>query len=145
MRTSPDGIKLIESFESLRLKAYPDPKTGGEPWTIGYGHAHNVSPGDTVTPAEAEELLQGDLMHAEDVVNKFVLSAVTDNEFSALVSFVFNCGEGNFAKSTLLKLVNAYEFDRAADEFLKWVSPGTSVTAGLTRRRYAERTLFLKG
>lgn len=144
MKTGEAGRALIESFEALRLKAYPDPKTGGEPWTIGWGHTGSVREGDTCTEAEADALLAGDLMHAEDVVNELVRVTLSQDEFDALVSFVYNCGEGNFAKSTLLRLLNQMKYDQAADEILKWISPGTSVEKGLRRRRDMEWKLFLR-
>lgn len=143
MKTSPEGIALVEEFEALSLVAYPDPKTGGDPWTIGWGHAHGVSEGDTCTEAEADALLQGDLAHAEDVVEELVTVPLRQNEFDALVSFVYNCGERNFTRSTLLRVLNKMQYAQAADEFLKWISPGTAVEKGLRRRRSMERKLFL--
>lgn len=145
MKTSQAGFDLITSFEGVRLTAYVDPKTGGEPISIGFGHTGGVKLGDTITLEEAYDLLHGDLMHAEDVIEKLVKVPLTDNEHGALASFIFNCGEGNFAKSTLLKKLNAMKYAEAADEFLRWVSPGSAVEKGLTRRRIAERNLFLNG
>lgn len=145
MRTSDAGIQLIKSFEGLRLTAYPDPKTGGDPWTIGFGHTNGVKRGDTITEEEADALLYGDLRNFEESVDSLVTAPLTQNEFDALVSFTFNLGASRLKSSTLLKLLNRMQYDYAAAEFLKWVSPGSSVEAGLKRRRMAERDLFLKG
>jgi len=116
MRTSKEGIDLIKEFESLELSAYPDPATGGEPWTIGYGHTSMAGPpkvfkGLRVTATEAEYILQRDLTKYEGGVERLVKVPLTQNQFDALVSFAFNCGVDALKKSTLLKRVNAKAFD----------------------------------
>lgn len=143
MKTSEHGLKFIAGFEGLSLVAYPDPQSGGPPWTIGFGHTHGVKEGDTCTLEEAYDLLDQDLMIAEDAIARQVKVPLTQGEYDALASFIHNFGETKFAKSTLLRLLNQMRYDAAAEEFLKWVSPGSSVEAGLTRRRRAERELFL--
>ena len=138
------GLDLIKSFEGLSLKAYPDPGTGGHPWTIGYGHTGlDVVPGKVITEAEAEKLLQEDLGRFERAVTALVAVSLTDNQFAALVSFAFNCGAGNFRRSTLLKKVLLQDFSGAAAEFPRWDKAGGKALAGLTRRRLAEQELFL--
>lgn len=146
----PRGLALIKSFESLQLKAYPDPGTGGKPWTIGYGHTYGVKPGDTCTETEAEELLLGDLLVAEEGVDRLVKVPLTEGQRDALISFAFNVGldedtddvaEG-LGDSTLLKVLNMGWYDAAADEFKKWNRSGGKVLNGLTRRRKAEEDLF---
>src|SRR4051812_49352160 len=97
------GLALVKAYEGLRLEAYQD--TSGI-WTIGYGHTKGVKPGDSIGAARAEQLLKADLMEAEQAVETLVTVPLTDNQFSALVSFVFNLGEAAFARSTLLKKLN---------------------------------------
>lgn len=141
---NPDTINLIKSFEGLRFKAYPDPATGGAPWTIGYGHTGNVKPGDLVTLIDAENLLAQDLDRFCAQVEKLVKVSTNDNQFGALVSFAYNCGLVNLANSTLLKLLNQSQYDEAAKQFIRWNKAAGQVMSGLTRRREAETALFRK-
>lgn len=140
------GIKLIQSFEGCRLKGYVCP--AGK-LTIGYGHTGLVDGkaiyvGMKISKAKAIELLKKDLDRFENAVNELVDVKITQNQFDALTSFAYNCGEGNLKSSTLLRKVNTKDFKDAADEFLKWNKGGGKVLLGLTRRRKAERSLFLK-
>lgn len=148
MQVSDAGINLIKSFEGFRSKAYPDPKSGGAPYTIGYGTTKYTSgapvkPGDSVTPGQAELYLREDVKKFANSVDALVTAPLKQCQYDALVSFVYNLGATNFRTSTLLKKLNARDYKGAADEFLRWVSPGSSVEAGLRRRRTAERDLFL--
>ncbi|WP_115746948.1 lysozyme [Escherichia coli] len=143
MKTSQNGINLIKHFEGLELHAYPDPGTGGAPWTIGYGTTSGVKPGMVITEAEAEALLKKDLYKFETGVSKLVKVPLTQNEFDALVSFAYNVGLGNLAASTLLKKLNEGDHQGAADQFPRWNRGGGKVLPGLTRRREAERKMFL--
>jgi lysozyme len=138
-KTNLAGIDLIKRYEGLRLKAY---QCSAGVWTIGYGHTKEVSEGMVISPATADAFLRDDLAVAESAVEK-VKVALNDNEFSALVAFVFNVGVGAFTQSTLLKKLNAEQFDAAADEFLRWNKSGGKALKGLARRRAAERALFL--
>jgi len=136
------GLDLIKSFEGLRLTAYPDPATGGDPWTIGWGSTgDHVKRGLTITTAQAEELLRSDLRRFEDGVDELAPVA-TDNQFAALVSFAFNCGLANLKSSTLLKLHNRGMFDLAALQFGRWNKAAGKVMRGLTRRRDTEAKLY---
>lgn len=148
MQVSDAGIELIKSFEGFRANAYPDPKSGGDPWTVGYGttkfpSGRPVKKGDYVTPAQAEMYLREDVKKFASSVDALVTVPLKQCQYDALVSFVYNLGATNFRKSTLLKKLNAKDYKGAADEFLRWVSPGSSVEAGLRRRRTAERAMFL--
>lgn len=148
METSNNGINLIKSFESLSLKAYPDPKTGGKPYTVGWGttvypSGMPVKPTDSCTAAQAEAYLKHDLSRFEADVMKAVRVPLSQCQFDALVSFFYNLGYSKVKDSTLLKMLNAGNYSGAADQFLRWVSPGTAVEKGLRRRREAERKLFL--
>ena len=148
MQVSQKGIDLIKSFESLSCKAYPDPKTNAAPYTIGWGTTRYpsgmpVRMYDYCTEDQADKYLLNDLAQPQRTINAAVEVPLTQNQFDALVSFVQNLGSGNFVGSTLLKMLNAKNYTGAADQFLRWVSPGTAVQDGLTRRRTAERALFL--
>lgn len=152
MKLSNNGKKLIKSFEKLELIAYPDPGTGGAPWTIGWGHTGpEVVPGLVWTPAQADAAFDRDVAQFERDVTSLVKVPVNQNQFDALVSFAFNTGSDidadtiaeGLGDSTLLKKLNAGDYDGAANEFLKWNKSGGRVMNGLTRRRNAERTLFL--
>ena len=143
MNYSKNGLHLTENFEGLRLTAYPDPATHGDPWTIGYGHTGaEIHQGMTITQEQAEEFLMQDVQKAVQTVNSKVHTDLTQNEFDALVDFVFNCGAGNFAGSTLLRKINAGDMEGAALEFQKWDKAAGHVMAGLVRRRQAEADLF---
>ena len=139
MKMSQNGLNLIETSEGCRTTAYQD-SVGV--WTIGYGHTSNVSPGETCTLQQAQEWLQQDVSGAEYVVNTVVKAPLNQNQFDALVDFVFNLGSGNFQSSTLLKLLNAGDYQGASNEFPKWNHAGGVVVPGLTTRRLAEQKLF---
>lgn len=146
MNYSKNGLHLTENFEGLRLIAYPDPATNGDPWTIGYGHTGaEVHKGMTITQEQAEELLMQDVKKAAATVNAKVTTDITQEEFDALVDFVFNVGAGNFNASTLLKKVNSGDIQGAANEFLKWDMAAGKHMAGLLKRRHAEAEEFLSG
>ena len=139
MKTSPKGIALIKEFEGLRLKAYQCP---GGVWTIGYGHTTGVRPGMVITEAQAEEYLKADLIVFERYLNGLGL-ALNQNQFDALVSFIYNVGTGNFSNSTLLRKVRANPQDNSImDEFLRWVYSKGRVLPGLQRRRLDEMKLY---
>lgn len=139
MNTSPKGIALIIEFEGLRLKAYQCP---GGVWTIGYGHTAGVKPGMVITEAQAEEYLKVNLIAFERYLNGLGL-ALNQNQFDALISFIYNVGTGNFSNSTLLRKVRANPQDNSImDEFLRWVYSKGRVLPGLQRRRLAEMKLY---
>lgn len=142
MEISDRGLELIRSFEGLKLIAYPDPATGGDPWTIGVGHTKGVRRGDVCTEDEAMAWLREDCADAEACVEAWVDPELTQNQYDALVSFVFNCGCGNFKGSTLAKLINAGNLAAVEGQFLRWNKAAGKVMAGLTRRRQAEADLF---
>lgn len=142
MQTSERGLEFIAEHEGLSLVAYPDPATGGDPWTIGHGRAHGVKPGDTCTAEQALEWLREDVREAEQAIERLVKVDLTQSQFDALVSFVFNLGAGNFGSSTLLKMLNAGNFEGAEGQFQRWDKAAGRVMAGLTKRRHAEAALF---
>lgn len=142
MRTNEDGLTLIRRFEGCKLKAYQD--TGGV-WTIGVGHAgRDVKPNSVITEDIAERMFLQDVAVAEGGVNRWVRVPLNENQFSALVSFVFNLGSSKLGGSTLLKFLNRNEIINAACEFPKWRFADGKPLKGLTDRREAEKALFLK-
>lgn len=148
MQTSEKGIKNIKDFEGCSLTAYPDPGTGGAPWTIGYGWTHPVDgkpikPGMTIKQETADRLLKTGLVSYENDVLKMAKVKLTQGQFDALVSFAYNVGSRALSTSTLLRKLNDRDVKGAADEFLRWNKAGGKVLNGLTRRREAERALFL--
>ena len=137
---SSTGLALTKQFEGCELKAYQD-QVGV--WTIGYGHTGtDVKKGLTITEEQASILLAADVAWAVTCVNKSVKVAINQNQFDALVDFVFNLGCANLGQSTLLRLLNEGQYSDAAKEFLRWNRAGGKVVAGLTRRRQAEMDLF---
>lgn len=141
-----DAIKLIKQFEGCRLTAYPDPATGGAPWTIGYG-----ATGPEITKGTVWDQLHADqdLLARVQALGTFLDSAVkiplTDEEKASLISFTYNVGRGNFDHSTLLAKLNAGDIEGASQEFLKWDLASGKVMQGLLNRRQAEMAEFLLG
>lgn len=148
-------VKIWDEFEGSKLVAYPDPITGGDPWTVGRGHTGpEVHEGTTITPKQSDDYFEGDMDWVVRAVNAAVKVPLTQNQFDALCSIVGNVGPGSKYKdgiiqlkngqpSTLLRKLNSFDYQGAADQFLLWISPGSSVSKGLLRRRTAERLLFL--
>jgi lysozyme len=154
MKISDNGLALIMRSEGCKLAAYPDPGSGGEPWTIGYGHTGGVHRGDACNQAQAEHWLRSDVGWAESLVSRMVKVPLTEGQFDALVSFAFNVGPGtrrvkdgfitlaNGNPPTLLRKLNACDYDGAAAEFPKWANPPL---LGLRIRRAREQLLFKGG
>ena len=141
MKPSERGLALIRQFEGLRLSAYKCP--AGVP-TIGWGTTKGVKMGQTITKDEADRLLIEDAQRFADHVKALVKIPLNQNQVDALISFVYNIGPHAFAKSTMLKLINQRLFEDAANQFLRWNKANGEPLAGLTRRRMAERDLFLR-
>jgi GH24 family phage-related lysozyme (muramidase) len=144
MRTSQKGIDLIQKFEGLFLKSYRCP---AGVLTIGYGHTTAegypaVNENMTITVSEANDILRRDLGKEEATVSDLVKVPLNQNQFDALVSFVFNVGRTNFANSTLLKKLNAGQYDAVPTELMKWTRGGGKQLPGLVRRRQAEGALW---
>ncbi|XP_066934062.1 lysozyme RrrD-like [Clytia hemisphaerica] len=139
---SQAGLDLIKRFEGLRLTAYQD---AVGVWTIGYGHTKGVRAGQTITAEQAELFLRQDVRSAENDVEKSVKVWINQNQYDALVSWTFNLGGTNLRKSTMLKKLNAGDFDRVPCEMIRWVYAGGKKLPGLVKRRYAEATLFNDG
>lgn len=157
-RINAEGLKLIKQWEkfiphayddfdppSKRRRIQPGDKVNGT-LTIGYGStgAH-VKPGMAITEAQAQKLLLEDVDRFERAVDRLVKVPLTDNQFAALVSFAFNVGEGAFGKSTLLKKLNAGQYDAVPGELAKWVTSKKVRMQGLVNRRAAEAGLWARG
>jgi lysozyme len=143
MKINQAGIDLIKQFEGFRATTYLD--VGGKP-TIGYGHL--LRKGETygsVSESQAQDMLRADVAEAESAVLRNVpaAAALTTNQFSALVCWVYNLGEGNLRGSALLAALNAGRFDDVPAEMLRWHRDGKAPIAGLIKRRAAEACLFL--
>jgi lysozyme len=144
MTPSPRALALIKQFEGCKLQAYQD--QGGR-WTIGYGTTGStagepISPSMLITQAKADEWLMDALEALAAALNGLITVSLSQNQFDALVCFVYNIGIGNFKASTLLKLLNQGRLVEAGDELLKWDTIKGQVSGGLYRRRATERELF---
>ncbi|EBY8083587.1 lysozyme [Salmonella enterica subsp. enterica] len=140
MKTSDNGRAFIRAREGVKLAAYQD---GGGVWTIGYGHTRGVKQGQVINHEQADEFLDSDLRQVESCISERVTVALNQNQFDALVSFVFNVGRQAFSDSTLLKKLNEGNYRAAADQFTRWVYDNDQFVQGLYNRRVAERDLFL--
>lgn len=157
MKVSPKGRALIARNEGCVLYAYPDPTTGGAPWTIGYGHTAGVRPGQQITQQQADDLLASDLdtIYGPRVETLLAGAPTTQAQFDAMVSLAYNIGlgdwqsgridrydAGGFEDSSILKNHLKGEYQAAADSFVLWNKAGGRVMAGLTRRRLEEAKLY---
>lgn len=145
MSIGKNGINLIKEFEGCYLTSYKCP---AGVWTIGYGTTEPINgkaicAGMKITQQQADDLLRKNLKSYENAVNSYTKVSLNQNQFDALVSFTYNCGCGAYKTSTLLKKLNAGNYKGAADELLLWDKCKGKTLAGLTRRRKAERKLFL--
>ncbi|WP_183074515.1 lysozyme [Salmonella enterica] len=140
MKASDNGRAFIRAREGVKLAAYRD---GGGVWTIGYGHTRGVKQGQVINHEQADEFLNNDLRQVESCISERVTVALNQNQFDALVSFVFNVGRQAFSDSTLLKKLNEGNYRAAADQFTRWVYDNDQFVQGLYNRRVAERDLFL--
>ena len=158
-KTNAKGIKILHDFEDCRLEAYKCP--AGK-WTISWGNTFYednspVKEGDKITLERADKLFAIILSGFEKMANKAITSNISENQFSSFVSALYNIGHGNSRKSGLIRLkngkpstllikINSDPNDPTIrNEFLKWVSPGTTFTNGLRRRRTAEADLYFTG
>lgn len=138
MNLNKSALDLVKSFEGCRLDAYLD---SVKIPTIGYGHTRNVKMGDTCTQEQADAWLLADLREAQDKVDAAVKVPLTENQYGALVSFVYNIGHlGN----TMLWKLNQGNYEGCRDEFEKWCHAGDKILPGLLRRRLAEKQLFME-
>lgn len=142
MKTSNKGLALIKHFEGFKARAYVCP---AGVLTIGYGTTANVRPGQVITESQGTNLLLSDCAKFEKEVETQVKVPLTQDQFDALVAFVYNVGQGNFRSSTLLKLLNQGQYDQVPEQMMRWNKGGGKVLNGLTRRRTSEGRLFSTG
>ena len=154
MNAGPNCIAVIQHYERCVLKAYPDPKTGGSPWTIGWGATGaGIGPSIVWTQAQADARLEADVAERVSDANAAIRVPMTQGQFDAFVDILFNVGHGspvrdgiirlkNAWPSTLLRKLNAGDYAGAREAFAAWISPGTRVTLGLKRRRRADQALW---
>jgi|TARA_B100000035_G_C20572006_1_gene367222 lysozyme len=140
LKTSAEGLSLIKKFEGCELYAY---QCSAGVWTIGYGHTKDVEPGMQITKEDAEEMLVEELHEYESYINDFVTAPLSQNQFDALVSWVYNLGPANLKSSTMLKVLNAGNYDEVPAQMKRWNKAGGKRLEGLIRRREAESLLFL--
>lgn len=144
MRTGETGLNLIKGYEGLRMSAHYAPS---EQWTVGYGHTSSARHGMSVTEGDAERLLRDDVGPIESLIGDTVRAPLNQNEHDALVSLIFNIGEENWKRSTVLRKLNAGDKIGAANAFELWtkayVNNELVALDGLVRRRAAEKSLFL--
>ena len=139
MIISKKGIELLTHFEGLELEAYQD-SVGV--WTIGYGHTKGVVSGMTITKSQAKDMLQTELIEYQGYINDIVKVQLSQNQFDALVCWVYNLGPTNLRSSTLLKVLNQRDKLLAPEQIRRWNKAGGKVLKGLVRRREAEALLF---
>ena len=140
------GLAHLKASEGYRLTAYPDPGTGGAPWTICYGHTGpEVYPGLTVSKGQCDAWLRKDIATAETCLRKNVHVPLRQGAWDAYTSFVFNAGCRNFQQSTMLRLLNNEQYAESCNQFPRWVYANKRVLEGLRVRRYEEQTMCHKG
>jgi lysozyme len=140
MTTSRKGLQLIKDFEGLRLGSYKCP---AGVWTIGYGHTKGVKQGQVIDQMRADDYLVEDIAPIERQLNKLNLN-FRQEQFDALVSWIFNLGGGNFNSSTMKKyIVGDYTDEQITDQMVKWVNAAGKPLVGLKKRRIAEANMFL--
>jgi len=139
LKISQEGIALIKKFEGCELTAY---QCSAGVWTIGYGHTKGIEEGMEITQQEAEDMLVEELHEYENYINDNVTAPLSQNQFDAMVSWVYNLGPANLKASTLLKVLNAGDYDGVPAQIKRWNKAGGVTLDGLIRRREAESLLF---
>ena len=140
MNIGTKGLEMIKHFEGLELNAY---QCAAGVWTIGYGHTKGVQKGMVISEDTANEMLVEELNEYESYITGLVTVELNQNQFDAMVSWVYNLGVGNLKASTLLKVLNAGNYAGVPEQMLRWNKAGGKVLEGLTRRRQAEADLFV--
>ncbi|NHB89720.1 lysozyme [Photorhabdus tasmaniensis] len=140
MQISDKGLKALKRYEGCSLTAYRCP---AGVLTIGYGHTRGVKPGNVIKEQQATRFLLEDLAPVYLKIESNVKVSLTQGQFDALCSFIFNCGTGAFVRSTLLKKLNAGDYKGAADQFMRWNQAGGRILPGLDARRASEKLMFL--
>lgn len=155
MKASPNCYIVIEHTESCKLKAYPDPKTGGAPWTCGWGSTGlDVRPGTVWSQDYANSRLIIDVERREAIANNALTVPMDQGQFDCFVDMIYNIGAGakgvrdgiitlkSGTPSTFMRKLRTLDYDGAHDQIIKWVSPGSNVERGLRRRRTMDQALW---
>ena len=140
MKPSNKSIELVKHFEGFESAAYLCP---ANVWTIGYGHTKDVQPGDEWSESNADHMLEVEMEEYEGYIHDSVTAPINQDQFDALVSWVYNLGGGNLKASTMLKVLNAGQYEEVPAQMMRWNKAGGKVLEGLTRRRQAEANLFM--
>ena len=139
MKTSEEGKTLIKKFEGCKLEAYLD---AVDVPTIAYGRTKDVKIGDICTQQQAEDWLEEELVEYEGYVNEAVKVELTQPQFDSLVSWTYNLGPSNLNRSSMLRVLNASDYDNVPAQLKRWNKAGGKVLDGLVRRREAEAEMF---
>jgi lysozyme len=139
MKISEEGISLIKKFEGCKLEAYLD---AVDVPTIAYGRTKDVKIGDICTQQQAEDWLEEELVEYEGYVNEAVKVELTQPQFDSIVSWTYNLGPSNLNRSSMLRVLNASDYDNVPEQIMRWNKAGGRVLAGLVRRREAEAEMF---
>jgi len=139
MKISEEGISLIKKFEGCKLRTYLD---AVDVPTIAYGRTKDVKIGDICTQPQAEDWLEEELVEYEGYVEKAVTVPLEQHHFDSLVSWTYNLGPSNLTRSSMLRVLNASDYDNVPEQIMRWNKAGGRVLAGLVRRREAEAEMF---
>lgn len=139
------AVAIVAGFEGMRQFAYPDPATGGKPWTICFGRAYGVNPGDRKSVEECKAMLLDDLTRYSQGVIGCTSVPLPDERLVALTSFAYNVGVQAACKSSVVRLINAGKIREGCDALMRWDRAAGIKFPGLTRRRAKERELCLMG
>lgn len=144
MKLGASGEALIKHYESCRLRAYPDPATGGAPWTIGWGATGpTIGPGSVWTQAQADARFVADAAsRASQIQGLLGAAPTTQNQFDAMMSLLYNIGTGKFSTSSVLRCHKARDYATARKSFALWNKAAGRVMDGLVKRRAAEAALY---
>ena len=139
MNISEEGLSLIKKFEGCELKAYRCP---ANVLTIGYGHTKNVTEDMEITQQEANDMLDEELIEYCEYIDKMVKVSLNQNQFDALVAWIYNLGPTNFRNSTLLTVLNQERYSDVPEQIKRWNKADGKILDGLIKRREAEALLF---
>jgi len=136
---SEKGLQLLKHYEGCELNAY---RCSADVLTIGYGHTKGVTEDMVITQEEADQMLQDEMPEYESYINDMVTVDLNQDQFDAMVCWVYNLGSGNLASSTLLKVLNEGDYEAVPEQMKRWNKAGGKVLNGLIKRRDSEAKLF---
>ena len=139
MKISEKGLQLLKHYEGCELTAY---RCSADVLTIGYGHTKGVTEDMVITQEEADQMLQDEMPEYEGYINDKVTVELNQDQFDAMVCWVYNLGSGNLSSSTLLKVLNEGDYEGVPEQMKRWNKAGGKVLNGLIKRRDSEAKLF---